>query len=134
MIIHNVQQHQSFQQEKKMTERITVQRCILKAYSRGMPDEKRDFEFDTFDLDPKTDLPSSDHMIVRVIYLSVDPGLRSMMTGQTKGYLQPFPLCKSVLSFGLGQVTHVSLEASSASRGHTVGDLVTGFSPGKRTP
>ena len=65
-------------------------------------------------------VPGADEVVVRVLYLSVDPGQRTWMRAEGS-YMPPFPLGKPMRGGILGQIV------SSAVSGITPGSLVSGM-------
>ncbi|MGK7379647.1 NADP-dependent oxidoreductase [Planococcus sp. 1R117A] len=81
----------------------------------GLP-SKEDFEFVELDMPS----PEENQVLVRTLYLSVDPYMRGRMR-DTKSYIAPFPLNKALIGGAVAEVVE------SRSELFKPGDVVTGY-------
>ncbi|TDQ37472.1 NADP-dependent oxidoreductase [Aureibacillus halotolerans] len=86
----------------------------------GLP-TKEDFSFEQLD----TPVLGEGEVIVRTLYLSVDPYMRGRMN-DTKSYVPPFQLDQAISGGLIGEVTETATDTFA------VGDLVTGILPFRR--
>jgi NADPH-dependent curcumin reductase CurA len=92
---------------------ITNKSWFLKDYPKGLPEESL---FDLRESQVSTDLPEgSEDVLVKVLYLSLDPYMRGRMKAGGSGYAQGFPLDKvrpARLSWGFGGGINSTLRVS----------------------
>lgn len=92
----------------------TMQRIILAARPDGEP-KPSDFRLETGDIP----VPSDGEMLVKMIWLSLDPYMRGLMD-DAKSYAQPVPIGGTMVGGAVGKVVQSNLP------GFQVGDIVTG--------
>jgi len=91
------------------------QQFVLAARPEGLPEEKH-FRLE----DLAIPAAGSGQVVVKTLYLSVDPYMRGRMNDR-KSYSPPFPLDKPIAGGAIGQVTE------SLTETYRPGDIVSGF-------
>ena len=86
---------------------------------KGMP-SKEDFNF----VESDVPAPKEDQILVRTLYLSVDPYMRGRMQ-DTKSYIAPFELNKVITGGVVAEVVRIQFDSFKQ------GDVVVGISTGQ---
>eukprot|EP00741_Cyanophora_paradoxa_P014590 tig00020807_g14070.t1 len=104
-----------------MSQPATSARSVtLKRYPGARETQRDDFEIVSSPLPEQ--LPPG-HVLLQVLYLSVDPAQRIRMHPGQTGYFPPFELGKPLDSYGIARVV------ASTSSSYAVGQLVSAFLP-----
>ena len=91
---------------------------ILNSYPLSFPSEK-DVRF----VQIKLDSCSADSILIRLLFLSVDPYMRNRLRPEGTNYISKLELGKPIISMGIGEVI------SSKSNNFKMGDIIIGMLP-----